>query len=328
MTWEGVPWAVANTAQHSEQVFRLLAYQAFNGNEGILGPDDLKVTAQAVPGGSVQVAPGACAIRIKNAALTYQAYAGRNPSIDTPVNIAPTGGAVRSDMIIVRVEDPNNSGEGWSVPSDRTVGPYIFTRVVSGVSSSAKTLADAGIPTHNAIPLARIDIPVSTSAITNAMITDLRKVANPRRERRVLTNNPAGVGNLTAGSYADWVPSPAWTVDVPIWATSAIVLASLGGVRCDRFDGSTNGQANGNLRILLGSSLASQGVAYNIDVPPSFTSWRGSFGIGDTLAVSSGLRGTNQTVKIQGQKTSGNKNLYVDTGSFASVDLEFVEAAA
>jgi hypothetical protein len=307
-------------------VLRLLAYQAFNGNEGILGPDDLKVTAQDVPTSSVKVAVGACAIRIKNAALTYQAYAGRMPTIDTPINIAATGGSVRSDMIIARVEDPNNAGEGWAVPGDRTVGPYIFTRVISGVPGTAKTLADAGIPTHNAIPLARIDIPVSTSTITNAMIVDLRKIANPRRERRVFTVNPGGTVNLTSASFVDFYGS--WTVDVPAWATSAIMLASLGGVRCDRFDGSTNGSANGQLRLLLGASLASQGVGYNVDVPPSFTSWRGMLGVGDTVAVGSSLRGTNQTVKIQGKKDSGNKNIYADTSSFASVDLEFIEAAA
>jgi len=326
MGWEGVPWAVANTAQHSAEIGRLLAHQAFNGNEGILGLDDLKVSAQAVPNGTVQVATGACGIRIKNAALPYQAYAGRCPTIDTPIAIAPTGGAIRSDMIIARVEDPNNAGEGWAPPGNLLIGPYIFTRVISGVSASAKTLADAGIPTHNAIPLARIDIPISTSTITNAMIVDLRKVANPRRERAVFTVNPGGTFNLTSASYVDWFGS--WTVDVPLWATKAVILAHLSGIKLDRFDGSTTGSAAGNIRVLLGAALATQGAAYNHDVVAAMVSSRFHLGVGDTVSVGSSLRGTNQTVKIQGLRSSGNKNLYADTGSFASVDLEFIEAAA
>jgi hypothetical protein len=331
VTWEGVPWAVANTALHSEQVLRLLAYYATQANEGVLSPGDLKVTQQTVATSSVQVAPGACAILVKNASLPYQTYIGRNPSIDTPIAIAATGGAVRSDMVIVQVEDPNNPGEGWSAPGNLQTGPYIFTRVLSGVPSTARTLADAGFSTRNAIPLARIDIPVSTSAITNAMITDLRVTGNPRSQRKVYTiQTGAGPFNLTANPYADWFG--AWNVDIPTWATQAVILAMWGGIRLDRFDSSTIGSATGNLRVRIGGTsaaptLVTQNVGYNYDTVPQANVERKVMNLGDTISITSGVRGTTQVVALQGQKTGGNKNLFADQYSFASVDIEFIEAA-
>lgn len=323
MTWDSVPWAVGGGAVISAEAFRLVAYVAFRGNEGILSPSDLAVTALSTPGASVNVAPGACSILCRASGETYQAYAGRLPVQDT-VSIAATGASARSDMIVARIEDPWLAGEPWADPTDPTVGPYVFTRVISGVASTATTVTELGLG-YSAIPLARIDIPASTGTITQSMITDLRQVANPRRDAELITYNPPVVASVTASSFTDWIAS--WPMAIPSWAVRVFVSASIGGVRLDRSSTTVNGNSTGQIRAMLGTA-ATQGAAYDLDVVPTAVTSRFTLGVADRINIPSAMRGTTQTLKLQALQSAGNKPIYVDTGSFLSISLEFQEAAA
>lgn len=318
MSWDNVPWLVGGGALHSAEVGRLLAYVAFRGNEGVLAPGDLKVQALSTPDSAVTVDNGACAILCRAAGQEAQAYAGRLPAQDT-VSIAATGsGAGRSDLIVARVEDPWLAGEPWADPADPAVGPYIFTRVIQGVPSTTTSVTELSLG-YSAIPLARIDIPASTSTITSAMITDLRKVANPRRERRLLNYYPSSNNDLTSGSFVTWPSVAATTIAVPSWAAGAIVRATVSSSAL------ITASATGWLRANLGG-LVTQ--ASGIDENYTGSTSRFTTVVGGTLSIPSSMRGTNQIVKLEGERVSGTGAFRADGATSAFIDVEFFEAAA
>lgn len=338
MTWESVPWAVGGGAAHSPETSRLLAHIAAQGNEGVIGLNDLKVSALASPGAGVDVAPGAAAIPCRTPGYTYQMYAGRNPTIDPNIGVTATGaGAGRTDMVIVRVEDPWLPLEPWSDPVDIAAGPYIFSRVLSGVPSSAivdNEAAKAYLATQNmsAVPLAGITLPVSTSAVLAGHINDLRNVANPRTKRGLFTYNPGAASQLTSATYVDWPASASLAVAVPFWATKIVMVLTINGARIDRSSSSVAGTAVGRVRTVLGTAapgpVIGGGVAYDVLAPFADATARHTIGAGDTVDIPAGYRGTVQTLKVQGIKSSGNKNIYTDGTSSVTIQYEFQETPA
>lgn len=329
MPWDSVPWAVRNGTT-SPELGRLLAHVAFNGNAGIVGAADLKVSQLATPGAAVLVAPGACAIPCRAAGQAYQAYAGRMATQDQADVTAVGAGGSRSDMVVARVEDPTLSGEPWQTPIDIPNGPYIFTRVLANVGAAAVAshkaatdyLAAQGM---SAIPLAGITRAASATTVLQANLVDLRRIANARRDRQMFTVNPGAVANLTSATYGNWFGS--WQVEIPVWAVRAVVAVNIGGVRLDRTSTSASGTANGAVRVQLGT-LLTQAAAYDFETTPSNAVGRYTVAAGDTLAIPAGDRGQVRTLTIQGNKAGGNKNVYADTATFATVDIEFQEAAA
>lgn len=159
---------LTNGSMHSAQQFRMLVRDLANGAEGITQGDDLKVTALGTPGAAVQVGDGSGVVRGK--ANSFQgSYSACNIGSAT-VSIASTGGSPRSDMVVLRILDPQYEGS-----LDPATDQIMFFDVISNVGSTA-TVVPGG---YTAIPLARIDIPASTSTITSGMITDIRQCANP-----------------------------------------------------------------------------------------------------------------------------------------------------
>lgn len=179
MGHEPVPWAIGGGAQMSATVARLLAYLGGGGEtEGVAAPTSCAVAAMPTPGASVRVAPGPYLIRNRALAGDYQDYVGMVRSQDV-VNVTATSSAgPRSDLVVIRVENPFISGEPWQVPTDVANGPYVFTRVIENVPADTTSVHALNLG-YTAITLARIDIPASTATITDAMITDLRTVVNP-----------------------------------------------------------------------------------------------------------------------------------------------------
>jgi hypothetical protein len=93
------------------------------------------------------------------------------------------------------------------------------------------------------VPLVRLEQPASTSTITNKMLTDIREVANPRREEhvfgrpRVLADSSAGstltVRHAAGGEYfpgGDGSPNQ-FRVPVPSWCNRVMIDAQWMGVR-------------------------------------------------------------------------------------------------
>lgn len=300
-----------NGATHSAQQFRMLVRDLANGAEGITQGDDLKVTQRGTPGGGVSVDDGSAVVRGRADAFQGSYAACNVGSVD--VDIAATGGAGRSDMVILRIEDPDYEGT-----LDPVTDEIAYFQVISGVSSSATAIPDS----RTGVPLARIDIPASTSTITDAMITDLRQVANPRRRRSVFTQSPSslstGIGGSTSYSY--FSTASGQMISVPDWATKVIVKIDVSPIRYDL------GNFWGRVGATFGSSLATQDIT--LDDNQGSGARRIPAIIADTLTIPSGYRGTTQLLRVRASGLDAGQagRIYVDSGTTFAYDVQFEEA--
>lgn len=310
MTLYPVP-ILTNGATHSAESFRAMVQDLARGSEGITNGTDLKVTQLATPGGGVQIAEGSAVIRGRVSAF-QGSYSSRNQGAAT-LSIAATGaGAGRSDMVILRVEDPEYEGT-----LDPAVDDINYFQVISNVSSSATAIPDG----RTGIPLARIDIPASTSTITNAMIVDLRQIANPRRDRIQFVHSPTGSSTLisnTNGSYSYFSTEAGWNVPIPAWASKAIVNVDIAQLRY------SSNQFTGLLRATFGSSLSLQPVILDDN---QTNVRRQTIFVSDTLTIPDAYRGTTQLLRPQATGTTGNVGaVSVDVSTTFRYDIEFFEA--
>lgn len=329
MATDPIAWGTDN-GLHTPEIFRVMAALAGEREPGVLGLGDCKVVPFGTPGAGVNVNTGVSIIPCRISGMVDQFYIGRIPTQDTAGVTATGAGSGRTDLVVHVVDPP-------------PANPSTFVRVLSNVgavgtlpapvTNRATAIAYLAAQGLSAEPLALVILPVSTATVTAGMITDIRKVARPRRQRGQYASASGGVANLTSASptFADWAVSQ--NVDVPSWATSVIVTAVVR-ARMDRSTVSVNGTAVGNLRIRLGGSAGSpvavsQTVAYDEFAPFADATTRITEEVSDTIAVPSSLRGQQAvTLALQGYKTSGTKNLYVDTSSFVRLDYEWLESAA
>lgn len=333
MAFDSTPWAIGGGAEHSTDVARTLAYNAANGNEGVVAATDLEVRELNVPGTSVRVLAGSCNVLNRTSGYRGQMYTGRAPS-ETEVPISATGsGAGRSDLIVVRVEDPTVDAQ-WDTPADPTAADYIFARVISNVPSGTETVAELGLG-FSAIALARVDLPASTGTITQAMITDLRTVANPRSWRRLFT-----LSGVTAD--AEWLRTPnapgeyfpdvaRWDMTVPEWATSVNVVGTWAGVRCP------NAQVIGRLWVGGGdvaqtapNTVITQEVGFDTSNTGGVQRW--AFTASGTLTLPSSMRGGVRRFGLRGRNTDApagepadSNRIKFDSLSSVVLDIEFLE---
>lgn len=301
---------LVNGATHSAEQFRAMVQDLARGAEGITQGGDLKVTQLSTPGTSVQVGDGSGVVRGRVSPF-QGTYSVRNQGAAT-VPIAATGGAGRSDMVILRIEDPEYEGS-----LDPAVDQINYFQVISGVSSSATTIPDG----RTGIPLARIDIPASTSTITNAMIVDVRKVANPRQQRTQLIQSPTALStdiSGTSGTFTNFSTATGWSVPIPDWASTAILFLSVGQIRYN------TDSYFGKIRATFGASLTVQPV--NLDDNQTGVR-RGTVVLGDTLTIPSAYRGTTQTLRFQASGVSPNPGkVGVDGSTTFIADVTFYEA--
>ncbi|MFM9373280.1 hypothetical protein [Streptomyces sp. Da 82-17] len=311
MALETTPIAVTG-GTHTAQQFRMMIRDLAQANQGITEGTHLKVSALATPGGGVQIADGSATISGKVSPVqgSYNVY---NIGSDT-VSIAATGGTSRSDMVILRVQDPEY--EGSRDPSD-----CAFFDVVSNVSSSATTVPSG----YSAIPLARIDIPASTGTITNAMIKDLRQVTNPRRVRALYPYNFPGPLVELSGTTELWRNFPNVTmasVPIPSWAATMRVSYTVCGVRC------VDGNVWANFRFMIGTIEANQYIA--IDDNQGTGPRRQTVTMVDTIDLTTtagaALRGTTQPFYSRMTPRSSNAGkVGVDGTTSFAIDIEFTE---
>lgn len=238
--FEGVPWFVGGGAKHSAEIARLAAFLGGAGpNEGIAASGDLKVSQSGTADGNVHMAIGACSVLNRSSNALSQKYICRATQV-SDIPIASTGGAGRSDLVVVSVEDPQYppfSSSGWTTTQIEN-GPYVFPRVLSGVPNTAKTPRDAGATYNNRsmLAIARIDIPAGTTNITSSMIKDLRRLQSPQETtKRSLQPGPASPQFMAVGdtgAYKDF-PTNTFQVEVPPWATDAAVTITINTVASD-----------------------------------------------------------------------------------------------
>ncbi|MFI1201603.1 hypothetical protein ACH4VR_19490 [Streptomyces sp. NPDC020883] len=316
--WDSVPWFTEGGAEHSSEVARLLAYAAFGGAEGVVGATDLQVKALAAPAAAVQVLPGACAITNRAAAATYQSYAARLPTADE-VPIAATGNAARSDLIVARIENPYSYGETWPQPGDAKVGPYVYTRIISGVpktTTSVRQIRSA----DSAITLARVDLPPNTASVTQAMIKDLRSMVRPRRDRRLHTAFPTTLSRLV---YSDerwraWPAEARWDIAVPEWATRVKIVTTIAGLRL------SFANVFADMQHVFGTIKGQDTV---IDDDQGNGVRRNTVVIADNLYLPAAVRGTTQNLHLQTLISRAEAgDVGVDGATSIVTDVEFVES--
>ncbi|MFD9004516.1 hypothetical protein ACFV0T_26745 [Streptomyces sp. NPDC059582] len=299
-----------NGATHGADQFRLLVRDLARDAEGITRGTDLKVTQRSTPGAGVTVGDGSAVIKGRVSAFQGHYSACNTGAFD--VDIASTGGSGRSDMLILRVEDPQYEG----VVNPAT-GNVAYFQIISNVSSSATAIPDG----RTGIPLARIDIPASTSTITNAMIVDLRQIANPRRDRSQFIHSPASLStaiNNNNSSYSYFSTEAGWNVPVPAWASKAIITIDVAQIRY------SVAAFFGLLRATFGASLSLQAVTLDDN---QTAVRRATMFVSDTLTIPDAYRGTSQLLRPQAAGASGNTGtVQVDGSATFRYDVEFIEA--
>lgn len=235
-------WFIGGGAEHTPESARRLVYASTSGAEGVGGVNDLRVLPLSVPGTGVRVTIGSALIKSNYVGGETQTYMGTVYQQET-ASVTPTGStSKRSDLVVMRVEDPFAAGSPYNPPAEADIpnAPYIHIRVISGVPANTKRLQDvAGYKNDTAVTLARIDFPVNTGTVTAGMITDLRKVAQPQRTE-VVYARPRIAADETAGQQflkgkksggGEYFPGGAgspnqFQVEVPAWATRMVIDAS------------------------------------------------------------------------------------------------------
>lgn len=307
----GVPWGIGGgSAILQAEVARFLAYHMLGGAEGVVSKDHFKPSQLSTPGAGIRLQPGGCAIVNKTAGAENQSYIDLATS-EVTVNLDPTTGAGRTDLVILRVEDPYVSGNSWSAPADLQNGPYIYPRVIYGVGSTIKTVAEAGAGSSgwSAIPIARITRPSSTSTILDSHITDLRSVINaltggiqpapavnsvvPVRELTDIKQGPVTPADIMPSntSYIDWPPECTWTIPIPSWATYMELDCELHSVNLE------GGDFWGAIRpVIAGVAQAQTEIDLNTPstIGSSYELWAGG-----EFYIQPSIRGTSVTIKLQ-----------------------------
>lgn len=300
---DGVPWFTGGGAQHSPNIARVLAHAATSGASGIITPGDFKVSPSApTADNNIHVGVGAAAIVSRFANVQSESYIVRGAAV-SDIQISPTGSSGRSDLVILKVKDPQFPGQ--PVPSSVPNGPYVFPEIIPGVPANTTRIEQLNLPQAIYAP-ARIDIPPNTTAITAGMIKDLRELVAPHGSTASDIQQPPSklVLAKTQTAYVDW-PTNQLNVKIPRRATHAqvVVRGSMIGFGPGPTNGNgtadvwmrvlLNGQADGSRYTPIGhNAWPSQSENDGITIPWSV------FGEFDVRA----LQGQSVPIRVQGRR--------------------------
>jgi len=318
MTTGGVPWYIDQDARHSPKTARFQAWMAARGQQGVITSASCKVSALSTPGAFVTVDPGGFVINSRATAIAFEAYADKFDSQLT-LPVTPTPGASRTDLVILRVENPYAGGVGtgsWPIPADPVGGPYWQARVIEGVTPTNITDVTSWNNTWTALTLARIKR-TNSSIVQAADITDLRSLVDLSGKRIIddtlpPTSPPPIASQIYTNSihfptvttfshnttaFTDWPAGGVFSVPIPDWA-----------VECDIF-GTFNPQYNndtwGEFRFRVGSGTGNTTPTIMWDENVSADQAAGPgpqqfvIPLGGTWSIPSSMRGTVQPWQSQ-----------------------------
>ena len=322
MAVDPVPYFVGQDGvRHSAEVVRAALYASTGGAEGVSGASDLKVTAQAVPNGTVQVLIGGALLRNRYAGGTGQSYALRNATATNVPVVATGSGGGRIDMVVARILDTQYEG---TPPADPNNFQYSRVEIIQGVGAGVSTAAQLNLG-YPAVELARVTLPPSTATVTAGMITDLRRLPNPRKDRSLLAVYPTAARAMQPVAYGSWPLATAQrpSVLVPEWATKLQVLVHMGGVGYTK--STTSPATVGKVRTVF-AGVAGESITMVQDGTDSGN--RNSYLVVGSHAVPAGVRGTVQEIGIEAYITAGTGGWTADGQSTVAIDYEFSEGAA
>lgn len=334
MTFETAAWAI-NGPTLGASLARRAEFAAVGGAEGIVSKGDLKVSQLAVPGVGILISAGVGLVSNRYQTAPNETYVVSNPSTHTvPSGSMPASSpSARSFFVAVVIGDPDFSqtGHPWMGAGDPPVGSeesFAYVRPTLIETTAGATTLSGSYP---ALLLARIDIPANTTTITNAMITDLRKLAQPRQSQEIFVSGSSTWDNAspryipTGTSYADWGPQEfPVSVKIPTWAKRAIVVTSVNGIRFK--DTSVN--LSGNIRTQLGS-VSGAATKFDLEVDASGGARRMSLQAAGEYDVTT-IAGQTVNVRVEGYQNTpasptNDQRLRLQGGSQMIFDLRFFE---
>lgn len=305
-------WAV-NGSKFSAEAARAETFKNTNGARGVTLPPDLKVTALPTPGPFVRVAPGAATLPAGYPGAPGQSYSVTiTEAVDVPVPATTSAGGAQR-FLIFRLRDPQYEGSAPADPVNHEYGQFEWV--------SNYTFINAPY-----VQLAKLIQPPSTATITQGMLTDIRRLTKPRKDRLpYLITGPAN-GDLlqtVAPAFQKW-PAFAPTFEVPEWANYVNVIG--------RVHGSVimNGVCHGNLRCDFGNNgeLPSGLVAYDFNTPsyPTDGVRNPTLTVGFDGPIPLAMRGTTQKVQMMGNRINSTGGyLRADVASQIEWDVQFEE---
>lgn len=319
MAVDRTPFFVGGGAQHSPEVVRQNTYISTEGAEGVAGPLDLKVVPSSPLSNRVQVLMGGGLMLNRYAGGSGQSYTGRNIS-QTPTDIiASTGtGVTRSDLVVMRVLDPQYEGQA---PADPLNFDYTRIAVIPGVPATTRRFYELNL-NYPAIELARLDLPANTANIDGAKIVDLRRIARPRVDFNSRQYYPSGTTGIVMakGSYASWPFSGVMAnIEIPVWANFIEIVTHISGLE------------------ITGTGTQVAGVRTGFDVGAGGSPTYGENGIIIGTAgrqhatiigrhtIPSTRRGKFVDMVLQGNQTVGTGTFQADYQTAFSVDWRFKE---
>lgn len=296
-------WAITG-AKFTADSARAETFKSTNGRRGVTQPGDYKVTALGTPGPFVNVAPGGATLPAGYPNAAGQSY-GTLESSATQVPAAATGsGSAVTKYLIQRISDPQFGGQA---PADPLNGPYDEFVWVPSLSGLA----------YPYVELAKLVQPANTSAITNAMLTDIRKLTRPNNTRDLRLVNIGTPVNLTSATMVNW-PYAA-TVDVPEWANFAQIIVNVAGAQV------VDGNVSGKLQVQFDNQTGFD-LLYDVNGSTTSNPARTQAMMAQWSAyLNAGTPGTQKTVQIRGLRSSGPGYIRADGFTQVSVDITFEE---
>lgn len=323
MSWEGVPWFV-DGGEHGPEVARVLAYCAMGGFEGVVGVDDCKVAASAIPDGNVHIAPGAIAALNQFPGGDSQGYILRNVGDEVKALAAQGSSGVRYDLVAAIVQDPQYVGQPApvSVPN----GPYVVTAVYQDVGPNVTTLAEVDAD-QTGLALALVKFDASDGTVTTSDITDLRRTLYARSKTVTrMASVTAGVVAMSTGGVAVFPTTATWTVEVPAWANKVQLSAVVSGVSA-LDDGVDGGTATGVVQVELDTIVTDTANWKANATGPGKETTVTLQAAEDNLDVPIGIRGKKVTLRVQAVKSGGaGMTMRQSDGTTAVVTATFMEA--
>jgi hypothetical protein len=330
MTFLASPLAV-DGARLTSGLVRKGIYAGNGGSEGLVERIDLKVSQLATPGQGLLISAGNAVVLNRYQSVINEAYIAANPDVHTVLaSQMPTSQpSAKSYLVLVTIGDQEFSqvGHPW-MPAERLdpvdavtyqyVRPFIVECPAGTTSFSQLNL------NYPAYALARLDVPAGQTTITNAMITDLRKMARPRTEEAwFVTNSSIADGISTAEPFFEQWPNVAYHVDIPRWASVAKMIVTYEGIVI------TPGAINGHAKIRLGAVGDTPLTTINRTGPASGSD-RTGLTISGKVDIAPQYAGTGQDVYVMAGLTSSSyaNRLATDAATSITVRVRFEEAPA
>lgn len=325
MTFNFAPWAI-DGARTSSALARLSSYASGGGRSGVIRPTDLRVTALAVPGQGLRISSGGATILNGYLSDPDEAYVVSNPAehVVLAASMPPSTPGTSYYLVCIVVGDPEFDQTGHPFMPGTALDPvdaldFEYVRiVVLPCGASDDSFEDLGVA-YAGYALARLEVPGSTTTITNAMITDLRDLSKPRQYTELLTGRPSATEQRLdtttspGGAWYEWVDFRPY-VDIPKWATRMRILTHMNSI------GSMGENPLAEVRTVVEAS-AGPAQTFDVDGASSRSSLMTSFDQDVAL-----IAGTTVELRIQGRQLFDQPGYaFVDERTQVTFDVRFDE---